>query len=138
MSEDERLDVIEGTDEDGNKLLLEVVKYFFYNGDEYVLLCECDDECACEECACEDETCQCSEITDACACGEACECDECDECGEEALYVMRVVPSKDEDGEDIEEFVPVDPALMEKLIEVVRTNFNEEDDDEVAEETLPD
>ena len=38
MSEEDRLDIIEGTDEDGNRVLLLVEKYFFYNGEEYVLL----------------------------------------------------------------------------------------------------
>ena len=31
-------DFIEGVDEDGNKVLLQVVRYFFYNGEEYVVL----------------------------------------------------------------------------------------------------
>ena len=38
MSEEDRLDIIEGTDEDGNRVLRLVEKYFFYNGEEYVLL----------------------------------------------------------------------------------------------------
>ena len=44
MSEEERLDIVEGTDEDGNRLLLSVEKYFFYNGEEYVLLREVPEE----------------------------------------------------------------------------------------------
>ena len=44
MSEEERLDVIEGTDEDGRQVLLVVEKYFFYNGEEYVLLRPKDEE----------------------------------------------------------------------------------------------
>ena len=36
--EDERLDIVEGVDEDGNRLLLRVNRYFYYNGEEYVLL----------------------------------------------------------------------------------------------------
>lgn len=38
MSEEERLDIVEGVDEDGNRLILRVNRYFFYNGEEYVLL----------------------------------------------------------------------------------------------------
>lgn len=37
-AEDETRDLIEGVDEDGNNVLLEVVRYFFYNGEEYVVL----------------------------------------------------------------------------------------------------
>lgn len=37
---DETRDLIEGVDEDGNNVLLEVVRYFFYNGEEYVVLGE--------------------------------------------------------------------------------------------------
>ena len=32
--EEEPRDLIEGIDEDGNNVLLEVVRYFFYNGEE--------------------------------------------------------------------------------------------------------
>ena len=38
MSEEERLDIVEGVDEEGNRLILRVNRYFFYNGEEYVLL----------------------------------------------------------------------------------------------------
>ena len=101
MSEEERIDIVEGIDEDGNRLLLRVNRYFFYNGEEYVLLS--DD---CEEPA--------QDIDDT------------------TFFVMRVVETVDEDGEEIEEFEPVDEDLMESLIEVVKTNF--EDDSEILEE----
>lgn len=39
-AEDETRDPLEGVDEDGNNVLLEVVRYFFYNGEEYVVLGE--------------------------------------------------------------------------------------------------
>ena len=42
--EDERLDIVEGVDEDGNRLLLRVNRYFYYNGEEYVLLSDDIDE----------------------------------------------------------------------------------------------
>lgn len=110
-AEDETRDLIEGVDEDGNNVLLEVVRYFFYNGEEYVVLGEAHDgECDCE-------------------------CEHCDHPEEEEavnLYIMKVVESE-EDGEEIEEFLPVeDEDLLEKLIEVVQADFeaDEELDDE--------
>lgn len=115
LSEEEPRDLIEGVDEDGNNVLLEVVRYFFYNGEEYVVLgdaheSDCDCECEhCEGCAAEDED-------------------------EEAvnLYIMKVVETE-EDGEEMETFEPVeDEALLEKLIDVVQADFeaDEEFDDE--------
>ena len=113
-AEEEMLDLIEGVDEDGNNILLEVVRYFFYNGEEYVVLGEAHEgECDCE-------------------------CEDCDhdheEDDEEAvnLYIMKVV-EKEEDGEEIEEFLPVeDEDLLEKLIEVVQADFEADEafDDE--------
>ncbi len=96
MSEDERLDIVEGTDEDGNRLLLTVEKYFFYNGEEYVLLREYDEDKPQSENA-ENQT----------------------------LYIMRVAISKDEDGEEIEDFEPVDEELAERLIPVIKARFND-------------
>ena len=113
LSEEEPRDLIEGVDEDGNNVLLEVVRYFFYNGEEYVVLgdaheSDCDCECEhCEGCAAEDE--------------EAVN-----------LYIMKVVETE-EDGEEMETFEPVeDEALLEKLIDVVQADFeaDEEFDDE--------
>ena len=113
-AEEEMLDLIEGVDEDGNNILLEVVRYFFYNGEEYVVLGEAHEgEC---DCGCED-----------------CDHDH-EEDDEEAvnLYIMKVV-EKEEDGEEIEEFLPVeDEDLLEKLIEVVQADFEADEafDDE--------
>ena len=113
-AEEEMMDLIEGVDEDGNKILLEVVRYFFYNGEEYVVLGEAHEgEC---DCGCED-----------------CDHDH-EEDDEEAvnLYIMKVV-EKEEDGEEIEEFLPVeDEDLLEKLIEVVQADFEADEafDDE--------
>ena len=48
------------------------------------------------------------------------------------LYIMKVV-EKEEDGEEIEEFLPVDDEdLLEKLIEVVQADFEADEafDDE--------
>ena len=106
-------DFIEGVDEDGNKVLLQVVRYFFYNGEEYVVLGDAQhgDDCGCH-------------------------CDECEQSCEDAeagdeetvnLYIMKVVPSGED--EETEEFVPVeDEDLLEKLIEVVQTDFEKEEE----------
>ena len=90
MSEDERLDIIEGIDEDGNRLLLTVEKYFFYNGEEYVLLRQVEEE---------------AQPADP---------------DRQTLFVMRVAVSTDEDGEEIEDFEPVDEELAQRLIPVIR------------------
>ena len=101
MSEEERLDIVEGIDEEGNRLLLRVNRYFYYNGEEYVLLSDDVEESGAEL---EDVT----------------------------FFVMKVTVSTDEDGEEIEEFEPVEQELMDALIEVVKTNF--EDDSDIIEE----
>lgn len=103
MTDEERLDIIEGEDEEGNSMLLKVERYFYYNGEEYVLLRQTDSE------------------------------DETDDAGDDRLYVMQVQVSKDEDGEEVEDFVPVEDALMQALIQAARTVFiddvlDEEDD----------
>ncbi|MDD2561669.1 MAG: DUF1292 domain-containing protein [Eubacteriales bacterium] len=90
MSEEERLDIIEGTDEDGNRVLLVVEKYFYYNGDEYVLLRPQDE----------------AELPEDKA----------------TRYVMRV-RVMEEDGEEIEEFEPVDEALAQRLIPVIKAQW---------------
>ena len=99
--EDDRLDIVEGVDEDGNRLLLRVNRYFYYNGEEYVLLSD-DIE------------------------------DEKDDLDDVTFFVMKVSVSTDEAGEEIEEFEPVEQELMDALIEVVKTNF--EDDSEIPDE----
>ena len=105
-AEEEIQDLIEGVDEDGNTVLLEVVRYFFYNGEEYVVLGDA--------------------LT-----GE----DEGEDSDEEEavnIYIMKVV-EKEEDGEELEEFLAVeDEDLLEKLIEVVQADFEADEafDDE--------
>ena len=96
MSEREEMDIIELEGEDGAVLKLCVERYFFYNGDEYVLL---SDDCGQED-------------------------------GEEiSHYVMKVQPlPADEDGEEMEEFVPVDDDLMEQLIQVVEATFDADEE----------
>ena len=52
------------------------------------------------------------------------------------FFVMKVTVSTDEDGDEIEEFEPVEQELMDALIEVVKTNFEDDSDikDELSDE----
>ncbi len=93
-------DIIEMTDEEGNTILFHILDYFFYNGEEYAILTDSNEE--------DDD--------------EAVDC-----------YVMKIVLTTGEDGEELEEFVPVeDQALEAKLMEIatVKLNDDEEADDE--------
>lgn len=120
--ENEALDIIEMTDDEGNTILMQVVDYFFYNGEEYVILTDSidDDECDCDECHHEHEH------DEQCACG----CEDCDEAEEITCYIMKVIQST-VDGEEVEEFVPVeDQALEAKLIEIASTKLNADDEEE--------
>ena len=99
MSEEERLDIVEGTDEDGNRLLLSVEKYFFYNGEEYVVLKEVAEDGAPEP----------------------------PEGDRETMYIMRVAVTTDEDGEQIEDFEQVQEELVERLIPVIRARYDTAD-----------
>ena len=98
MYEDDS-DVFVGTDEDGNRHELKIERYFFYNGEEYVLLRQySEDGVQLKEDDGEPE-----KVT---------------------LYVMQVKETVDESGEPTEEFIPVDESLMETLIQVVQTKFS--------------
>ena len=110
VDQDER-DIVEFSDEDGNTLLLEVMDYFFYNGEEFAVLCDADEE-ACEHC--QDKECDCED--------------------EQSLYIMKVVTVTGEDGEEMEEFISPDESMMEQLIEVVQARFSDEDVDVVDDE----
>lgn len=121
---DDELDVVEFTDDEGNSLLLQVVDNFFYNGEEFAVLTEFD-ECDCEEC--------CAEHGHSHDHANAAEdsLDEEDDEQEQNLYIMKVNTFVDDDGEEMEEFTPVDDDLMEKLIEIVQTRyFDDEDEDD--------
>ena len=125
MNENQELDLITVMDENDNEVTLEVLDYFFYNGEEYAILTEAVEgcECDCDECNCEHHDHECD-----CECDCDCDC-ECDEDEELTCYVMKVVPSTDENGEEIEEFLPVeDEALEAKLIEVAQNKLESDDD----------
>ncbi len=106
-------DVVYATDDDGNEVALEILDYFFYNGEEYAIMTEYDEASDNAE-------------TDA---GEGAEDTTAVDC-----FVMKIAASTDENGEEIEEFLPVeDEALEAKLIEIATTRMNEDDDPDDAE-----
>jgi len=100
----EERDVVEFVDDEGNTLLLEVMDYFFYNGEEFAALCDAKEDPA------------------------------DDDADDDAVYIMKINTFIDENGEEMEEFVPPAEELMEKLISVVRTRFMDEDVDDEDEE----
>ena len=111
-------DLVEGVDEDGNSVLLRVERYFFYNGEEYVVLAEASEHS--HECGCGHDH------DHECGCGH----DHDHEHDEDAisLYIMKVIETE-EDGEEVEEFVPVnDEKLLEQLIEVVTADFEQDEE----------
>ncbi|NLC32375.1 MAG: DUF1292 domain-containing protein [Clostridiales bacterium] len=94
MTDVDRLDIIEGADESGDPILLRVERYFYYNGQEYVLLQQVENQD-----------------------------DDSQDDGDARLYVMAVQVSLDDDGEEIEDFVPIEPDLMASLIKTARVTF---------------
>ena len=94
----EERDVVEFVDDEGNTLLLEVMDYFFYNGEEFAALCDAKDED--------------------------------DESEDDGVYIMKINTYTDENGEEMEEFVPPEEALMDKLIAIVQTRFDGADDED--------
>ena len=93
---DDERDLVIFEDDAGNELTMEVLDYFFYEGNEYALLTEASEACE----SCEDG-----------------ECEGCESLGE--TYVMQIVPV----GEDEEEFVPVDDELADKLQELIESGL---------------
>ena len=105
MADEKDLVVFE--DDEGNEFTMEVLDYFFYEGQEYALLAEVTEGCG----DCDEESCE------GCA-------------GQRDAFVMRV----DKVGEDEEEFVPIDDDLSDKLVEIIENGlydeaeFDEEED----------
>ena len=95
--ENNEKDLVVFEDDKGNEFTMEVLDYMFYEGKEYAVLAEME------------------ENSD----------------GQREAYVMEVVPV----GDDMEEFVPVDEALAEKLIDIIEnSDYDDEFDDEFEEE----
>ncbi len=95
-------DLIQMTDEEGNTLLFKILDYFFFNGEEYAILTDSNDE-------------------------DTAEADQID------CYVMKIVPTTSETGEELEEFVPVEDQKLEaKLMEIatLKLQDDEQADDE--------
>lgn len=95
---DEELDLIEMETESGETVQLCVERYFFYDGEEYVLL---SDDIGKND-------------------------------GHEiSRFIMKVEECTDEDGEEMEEFVPIeDDALMARLIQLMESPVTDSEDDE--------
>lgn len=99
---DDELDLVVFEDDEGNEITMEVLDYFFYEGEEYALLAEVEEgACDCEECS-----------------------DDCEH--QRDAYIMKVVAV----GDDQEEFVPVDEELADKLIDIVQNELFEDDEDD--------
>jgi len=107
---DKEQDLVVFVDDDSNEITMEVLDYFFYEGQEYALLTEYEEEVEEEE----DE--------------QSPEDEEFD------VIIMRVVPVED----DQEEFMPVEDEMMDKLVEFVQNELyadeDFEDEDEEDEE----
>jgi len=97
---EEERDVVVFSDDDGNEFELDVIDYFEYEGQEYAVLMDLSDTPECED-------------------------EDCDACGEQDVYIMKVVV----DG-DTEEFLPADEDKMEALSAIVEARLGEMDEEE--------
>jgi len=102
-------EVLVFTDSEGQELELEILDYFEYDGEEYVMLIEADEEEHDHEHHDHDHD-----------HGDDCCCDE-----EKNIYIMKVVV----DGET-EDFIPVEDEKMDELIEAIQAMYDEDYDDE--------
>lgn len=107
--EQQEQDLIVIVDDEGNEITMEVLDYFFYEGQEYAVMVEYNED----------------EQHDH-------DHEHCDGCGAEQqeAYIMRVEPV----GDDEEEFVPVDEALLDKLIDFVQNELYADDDEDEEDE----
>jgi len=104
--QDER-DILTLTDDDGNEIELEILRYFFYNGEEYAMVAELDEGYDCDNCDKDPDS------------------DECD-CEPMEVFFMKVEPVDDEN----EEYTFVDEDLAEALMNVIESDFDDEEDEE--------
>jgi len=100
---EEERDIVVFTDDDGNEIEMDVVDYFDYEGQEYAVLMDLG-----------------AEESEACECGE----EECESCSDQDVYIMKIVANG-----DIEEFLPVDDDIMDKLIPIVEERLFGEDEE---------
>ena len=106
--ENEERDFVVFTDDDGNEFELDVIDYFFHDGQEYAVLIDLSEGCDCEH-----EHAQ----------GEVCDCE--DGCGERDVYIMKVVT-----GEETEEFMPVPDELFDTVAAIAQKRLEEAAEDE--------
>ena len=99
MCDCEERDFVTFVDDDGNEFELDVIDYFDYQGNEYAILVDANDNCECAE----DEECDC----------------------ETSVYIKKIVVNEED---DTEEFVPPADEDMENLIEIVSTILEEDCD----------
>ena len=100
MENNEDLELYVFTDEDGNDVNVQVLDYFYYNGDEYAVMTELAE-------------------------GQQPWTEESGADEEPEIFFMKVV----EVDEENVEFEPVDEELSDKLFEIVNANFDEEEDE---------
>ncbi len=112
---EENQDLVVFVDDAGDEKTMEVLEYFFYEGQEYAVLTEYVE---CEGCDHEHS--------------EGCD----HEHEEQDAFIMKVVPV----GDDQEEFVPVEDEMMDKLIDFVQNELyaGEDDDEDELEENEDD
>ncbi len=97
----EELELYVFSDEDGNDVNVQVLDYFYYNGDEYAVMTElAEGQEPWTEAGGDEEY--------------------------PEIFFMKVVPVDDENVE----FEPVDDELGDKLFEIVNSEFEDEIDDE--------
>ena len=108
--QDER-DIIVMSDEDGNEIEMTVLRYFFYNGEEYAMVTEADNADCCEGCH-----------------SEGCDCGHDHDHDHEPIEVffMKVEPVDDEN----EEYSFVDEKLSAELLRVVESDMDDDEDEE--------
>lgn len=88
-------DFIETQDEDGNPITLQVLRYFFYNGEEYIVLSHAQQE---------ETAVQVGEMQDN--------------------YIMKV-HVEIEDGEEVEVYSPIDDdGLYDTLVEIAFSKYS--------------
>ncbi len=114
---EEQDNIVTFEDEEGNSFDLEILDYFNYNGNDYVVLtepCDCENEEGCEH-------------------GEDCDCG-CHDHEDMDVYVMQVVPVDDEN----EEFVPIPDDMEEEVLAFADKYLSGELDEMVAEDAEED
>ena len=88
-------------DDDGNEYSFSVVDYFFYNGEEYAILAEAPGDA------------NTAEVPESVDC-----------------YVVKVNTFTDEQGEEMEELVPVEDEQLEaRLMEIASTRLSEDEEE---------